>query len=91
MFGRTILEDTMRIIKLGTCLVAASISLGGATFLAQPAQATAPMAPCSSADKTFADGYAAGYCAGQGYSSGTIDSCTDNGDGTISITGTCSM
>lgn len=76
--------------KRVACLVAAAITLSGASFLAQPAAASARLAPCSSSQLAYANGYADGYCAGKGYSDGSISSCTDNGDGTISISGTCS-
>jgi hypothetical protein len=48
------------------------------------------MSPCSSSELAYANGYADGYCAGKGYSDGTITSCTDNGNGTFTFSGTCS-
>jgi len=80
----------MKSVKLGACLVAASVTLGGAAFLAQPVQASELMAECSTADRAYAEGYADGYCEGKGYKSGSVTSCTDNGDGTITISGSCS-
>jgi hypothetical protein len=80
----------MKMAKLGVCLAAASITLAGSAFLSTPAAATTTLAPCSSSELAYANGYADGYCAGKGYSDGTISSCTSNGDGTITISGTCS-
>lgn len=79
----------MRNVKLGTCFAAAAITLAGSTYLANPASASALMTPCSSGEAAFADGYAAGYCSANGYQGGTITSCESNGDGTITISGTC--
>lgn len=80
----------MKRVKLGACLIAASVSLGGAAFLATPVEASTRFGPCSEEEQAFADGYAAGFCAAHGYDNGEITSCESNGDGTITISGECS-
>jgi hypothetical protein len=67
--------------KLGTCIAASLITLAGATYLAVPAHAANRFMPCGAADEAYAQGYADGYCTGQGSHGGTVTSCNNPGDG----------
>lgn len=74
--------------KLGTSVVAALITLAGAAYLAQPAEASAAAAAmkmCSDTQMAYAQGYADGDCGG----GGTVDSCEDNGDGSFTFAWSC--
>lgn len=72
--------------KLGTCLIAAVITLAGATHLAQPAHAAEAFGECSATQKAYAQGYADGFCGGSG---GTVDSCEDTGGGGFTFAWSC--
>jgi hypothetical protein len=63
--------------KLGTCIVAAIISIGASTYLASSANAAPMNARCSDTQMAYARGYAAGACNGNG----TVDSCDADGAG----------
>ena len=78
----------MRAIKLGTCLAATAIIGAASTALARSSENANPVA-CSSTDRSYADGYANGNCTSNGGSGGTVTSCTDNGNGTITFSWYC--
>lgn len=63
--------------KLGTCLIAASITIGASMYLASSAEAAPMNARCSSTQQAYAQGYADGVCGGHG----TVDSCDADGSG----------
>lgn len=71
--------------KRGACLIAAGITIAGATHLARPAHAQG-QAACTATQAAYAQGYADGFCGGAG---GTVDSCQDNGNGGFSFTWVC--
>jgi hypothetical protein len=73
--------------KLGTCLLAAAITVAGATHLAQPAEAAEVLKVCSAAQQAYAQGYMDGQCGGQGM--GVVTNCTDDGGGNFSWDGGC--
>jgi len=79
----------MKRVKLGACLVAASMSLGGATFLAVPAEAAEVMGACGWEEWGAAISWANGFCGSLGLSGGLVTSCSSNWDGSISISGYC--
>lgn len=72
--------------KLGACLIAAVITLAGASYLAQPAQAAEAHGPCSATQEAYARGYADGSCGSGG---GTVTSCEDTGSGGFSFSWMC--
>ena len=78
----------MRKFKLGACVAALAVIGTAATVLAAPVP-TASMKMCSSADRSYAQGYANGNCTSNGGSGGTVTGCNDNGDGTITFSWTC--
>lgn len=69
--------------KLSACLAAAMVTMVGATYLAQPA--AAQPGNCSSTQLAYARGFADGSCP----KGGTVDSCTDNGNGGFTFSWTC--
>ena len=61
--------------KLAGSLLAAFVTFGGATYLAQPAQAAAG---CTAEEAAYAQGFASGYCGAQGLT-GTVNACDAGG------------
>lgn len=64
--------------KLGSCIAAALITLGGASYLATPAAAAGMMADCTAGQRAYAAGYADGFCKGIGGSYGVVTSCASD-------------
>lgn len=64
--------------KLGICIGAATISIGGATYLASPAQAAVMNERCTSYQQGYAQGTVDASCGSGG---GTVDSCNQVGNG----------
>jgi hypothetical protein len=78
-------EGVMDRSKLTTCLIAAVITLAGATHLAKPVQATEALEPCTATQSAYADGFAAGSCGGRG----TVGGCEQTGGGGFTFWWTC--
>lgn len=74
--------------KLGTCIAASLITLGGTMYLAGPAYAASTMKLCSPTESAYAQGYSDGICQSYGFSGGTVTSCTESG-GTFTFNFTC--
>lgn len=71
--------------RFHSCLIAAAITLAGATHLARPAQAAEAFGECSDTQKAYAAGYAAGSCGG----GGSVDSCESYSNGGFSFVVSC--
>lgn len=79
----------MRSLKIGACLAAAAVVGITSAALAAPSN-TVSMKPCGQLNVAYAQGYADGACKANGSTGGgTLTSCTDNGDGTLTISYTC--
>jgi hypothetical protein len=71
--------------KLASCVLAALITLAGATHLAQPAQAAEALSDCTASQRAYAEGYADGACGG----SGSVSSCQQTGGGGFNFNWVC--
>lgn len=76
--------------QLGIALVAAVVSLSGAIALATPAEASIDKM-CSPSDVSYGRQWVDASCRSEGYSGGTLSSCDNNGDGTITVGYRCNV
>lgn len=78
----------MKKTRLAACLVAATVTLANAAFLATPARAADTNAPCSATQMAYAQGYGDSACGG-GYGSSTVTRCDSDSEGNFSFGGYC--
>ncbi len=77
----------MKKTRLAACLVAATVTLANAAFLATPARAADTTAPCSLTQLAYAQGYGDASCGGYGTS--TVTRCSSDAEGNFSFGGVC--
>ncbi len=77
----------MKKTRLAGCLVAATVTLANAAFLATPARAADTNLPCSATQLAYAQGYGDASCGGEG--TATVTRCSSDSEGNFSFGGVC--